>query len=302
MSVLRFPSAASLAALTLCSCAPDDSASQISDIENRLRAQEEASRRLDQDLGRQLSGIAERLERMADTLTSTGAIASKAVVVAPAARSAAGPEPARKGATLHAPVSPALELETQRRTTIWLAAVVGAVVAFAAAMRLRSRSSTVSTEGEQRAHDFDEEDAGSWDEASVLTEAVPERRDESERPTGSEPVRLATETEPRERPRGVMPLGAGAAVAQTSALPTASAENSPIPTRCAYRIEANRPEAARPAIESYLRHDPRVLHKPEPVVRVREGGITVECSMLPGLPAGEREHLRAVLERLAADR
>lgn len=302
MSVLRFVVSSSLVAITLCSCAPEDSVSQISDIETRLRAQEETSRRLDRDLGRQLSVVAERLERLADTLTATGAKTAQATVVDPVRRSVASPEPAGKEATLHAPVSPALELETQRRSAIWLAAVVGAVVAFAAAMRLRSRSLVSAIEEDEQLHDLDEADAGSWDEASVLTEAVPERRDASERFVKTEPDLHAAHPESRERPHGVMSAGAGLAVARADAASPPSSESSPSPTRCAYRIDAIHPEAARPAVESYLGHDPRVLRKPEPVVRVRDGGLTVECSMLPGLPAGEREHLRAVLERLASDR
>jgi hypothetical protein len=74
------------------------------------------------------------------------------------------------------------------------------------------------------------------------------------------------------------------------------------PARTAFHVDAKEPAVARASIESYLRHDPRVLQKPAPAVRSHEGGLSVECALLPGLAAGEREHLRAVLQRLASTR
>ncbi len=55
---------------------------------------------------------------------------------------------------------------------------------------------------------------------------------------------------------------------------------------------------ARATIDAYLRHDPRVLRQPAPQVRGQGQHIEVRLSLLPGLLAGEREHLRSTLQRL----
>lgn len=63
-------------------------------------------------------------------------------------------------------------------------------------------------------------------------------------------------------------------------------------------LDTRDPVTARAAVDAYLRSDPRVLRMPAPVVRSSGDGITVELALLPGLLAGEREHLRSTLQRL----
>lgn len=108
-----------------------------------------------------------------------------------------------------------------------------------------------------------------------------------------EPVQREPEIEPRPVPIP-RPAANGAG---------APALESPRePPRWSFQLEAADPVLARAAIAAYLRHDPRVLQRPAPVVRDHPSGLAVECALLPGLVAGEREHLRATLQRLVLAR
>lgn len=84
--------------------------------------------------------------------------------------------------------------------------------------------------------------------------------------------------------------------------PPPAVEPAREPPRWSFQLEASDPVLARAAIAAYLRHDPRVLQRPAPVLRDHPSGLAVECALLPGLVAGEREHLRATLQRLVAVR
>jgi len=66
------------------------------------------------------------------------------------------------------------------------------------------------------------------------------------------------------------------------------------------RLPARNAEQVRAAVASFLAADPRVLRQPEPVLHSHTDTIEIECSLLPGLLDGEREHLRAALQRLLA--
>lgn len=200
---------------------------------------------------------------------------------------------------MHAPVSPARELEMQRRTTIWVAGGVALAFAFGAALRLRSRWKLDRLKIDEEPHVAEDVDAGAWEEASVLTDAV------TPRAAPREHGRTADEAEwSEDQGQLVQQLEQPAERSSTTdqvVIPAAALDPMK-PGRCAFLLDVDRPEAALPAVESYLRHDPRVLQKPFAQVRLRDGGLVVECSLLPGLPDGEREHLRAILQRLASDR
>ncbi|MGE3175049.1 MAG: hypothetical protein AB7O97_20645 [Planctomycetota bacterium] len=70
------------------------------------------------------------------------------------------------------------------------------------------------------------------------------------------------------------------------------------PLRWTLQLDTDDHVMARATIDAYLKSDPRVLRRPAPVVRPNAAGLCVECVLLPGLLPGEREHLRATLQRL----
>lgn len=305
MKPCSFPLLAVCSSLLFVSCSQEASRASVEAMEARLKAQEEAHQLLDQQLGKTLLVIAERMERVADTLdggTSLSGSASSSSGGFAVDSRANRREPILEEELLHAPASPAHELELQRRTTIWLAAMVGGVIAVAAGLRLRSRAWQSRDALSPADPEESEQDAGAWNEASVLTEAVTPRAEVET--IGEVDDSLVADSIDQPKTNPVVRADASASTGSTLvAKPVLVAPRSVDGlARCAFLIDALQPAAARTAIEAYLRHDPRVLQKPEPSVRAREGGISVECAMLPGLPEGEKEHLRAILERLASTR
>ncbi len=291
-------------------CSPDDAAASREAMDARLEAQAAEHLRLDREHARTLQLLAERMERLADTM-SASLVEPVAAVPSAAAQSTFEAsvdrrETIAKDELFHSPASPVRELELQRRTAIWLAAMVGGVIAVAAALRLRSRSSLQRVT--EPAQDLHEEvlDTGAWNEASILTEAVTPRAEAERAPFDHE----AASAQGRHRNESIQTHGVETKVGSLLATEVAAVAH-PIaevarqmvgPACCTFLVDSPKPNEASGAIESYLRHDPRVLQKPKPVVRTREGGVCVECALLPGLPDGEREHLRAILARLASTR
>ncbi len=301
-------------------CSRDDSDQRVAELERKVARQEAKQRQLEERLAVTLDAMSLRLDRIGVALAAAAgepAPASTPATPAPARRAsevpplARGPvAPGASGAAadervVGAPPNPAVELDMHRRTANWIAGCVAVVAFVAVAMRLRSRARSL---GDRSGRDEEAADFGSWEEAKVLTDAVAERaptaasRDGSTEPVAvGNPARIGdfaldeevlildpadSEDEPQEAPPVVV----------------AGATTQHGPTRTAFHVDACDPVLARSAVEAYLRHDPRVLQKPAPAVRVSEGGLSVECALLPGLPAGEREHLRAVLARLSSNR
>jgi len=100
---------------------------------------------------------------------------------------------------------------------------------------------------------------------------------------------------------GAVTAGAGRAEQAAHARPAAgdaAAAPRAAPLPWTITLDVHDPVTARAAVDAYLRSDPRVLRMPAPVVRSSGEGITVELALLPGLLAGEREHLRSTLQRL----
>lgn len=305
-----------MALASLAACSGDGSDARVAELERKVARQEAKQRQLEQRLAETLDTMSQRLDRIGVALAAAaGEPVPSPSVPAPTRRSSEVPPLASGPATpdasvggdrvVGAPVNPAAELEMQRRTAAWITGCV-AVVAFAfVALRLRSRSRRLVDESGR--HD-EPADFGAWEEAKVLTDAVAERapargaRSDLEAPTavgGASPlgefpleddVLILDPSGSEDEPRPTAPVVAAAPSVQHG------------PTRTAFHVDASDPVVARSAVEAYLRHDPRVLQKPAPAVRVSEGGLSVECALLPGLPAGEREHLRAVLARLSSNR
>jgi hypothetical protein len=94
------------------------------------------------------------------------------------------------------------------------------------------------------------------------------------------------------------PAVAGAAAPERPKMLPSPHHAPPPPWRVA--LYAADPARGMAAVRSLLAADPRVLRRPEPHCRADGGALRVECVLVPGLLAGEREQLRAALERAAA--
>ena len=309
-----------LALAASASCSGDDSDQRVAELERKVARQEAKQRQLEERLAGTLDAMSLRLDRIGVALAAAAgepAPASTPATPAPARRASEVPPLARGpvspgvlGAApdervVGAPPNPAVELEMRRRTATWIVGCVAVVAFVALAMRLRSRARALgdrSSRGEEVA------DFGSWEEAKVLTDAVAERAPAAAARVGStepdgigHPARIGDHILDDE----VLILDPADSEDELQQAPPAVVSGATAqqgPMRTAFHVDAGDPMLARSAVEAYLRHDPRVLQKPAPAVRVSEGGLSVECALLPGLPAGEREHLRAVLVRLSANR
>ncbi len=213
------------------------------------------------------------------------------------------------------PANPADALARDRRTGAWIAALCAVVASAFLAWRWRSQRAS-ARHGDAEVDGS--ADSAAWDEAHVLSDAVPQKepkaRAASSRPEhgiGAEDVIILDPMDADEPAAFDVEPRAASVVAPPQASPSTESKTDTrslppsdphAPHRTAFHVDAKEPAVARASIESYLRHDPRVLQKPAPAVRSHEGGLSVECALLPGLAAGEREHLRAVLQRLASSR
>lgn len=314
MKLPRVPIVWLVACAAMGACSNDAADSRIAELERKVARQDVRQRQLEQRLCTTLDAMSLRMDRIGDALALAAGEAPvsptvpvrkvAAGEVPPLARGPASPVDAtEEGRAVGAPPNPALELAMHRRTVEWVAGCVAVVLVAVVAMRLRSRSRSLV---ESAARTDEAPDFGSWEEAKVLTDAVAERspvagpreslaRSKSAVPSHDEDVGIGDEVIILD-PADCEPLAAPVVA------PVASPSSPSGPSRTAFHVEAADPAVARAAIEAYLRHDPRVLQKPAPAVRLSEGGLSVECALLPGLAAGEREHLRAVLVRLSATR
>lgn len=107
-------------------------------------------------------------------------------------------------------------------------------------------------------------------------------------------------------PAEPLPVPSGAVTAGTSSTGSEAAPavlprpQHPIgPQRLALLLPSGDRSRARAAVTAFLARDPRVLRRPVPLVEETADGLRVECALLPDQPAGEQEHLRALLARLA---
>ncbi|MEQ1634159.1 MAG: hypothetical protein ABL997_17400 [Planctomycetota bacterium] len=200
------------------------------------------------------------------------------------------------------------------RQQFWLYFVVGlgAVVLTWLAWRrrtataLRSVAKPVVAGGEVDA----DRDCGAWSAAFVLTDAIAPRGANVANSQGGSPATTegSADADPvhevfvLDTDDSLAAAVASAAESQLDPGIVVPEEAPREPLRWSFQLEATDPVVARAAIDAYLRHDPRVLQRPAPVVRDHPSGLAVECALLPGLVAGEREHLRATLQRLLAAR
>ncbi len=303
-----------VACVALGACAHDAADSRIVELERKVARQDARQRQLEQRLCSTLDAMSLRMDRIVDALAVAAGEppasppvpvrAAAAGEVPPLARGPATPaDTVDDGRAVGAPPNPALELAMQQRTAAWVAGCVAVVLVAVLAMRLRSRS---RFHAESAVRGDEAPDFGSWDEAKVLTDAVAERSPVADGRESLEPASSSTPLRVEEVGIGDEVLILDPADCEPAAAPVVAPVAGPSspagPSRTAFHVEAADPAVARAAIEAYLRHDPRVLQKPAPAVRLSEGGLSVECALLPGLAAGEREHLRAVLVRLSATR
>lgn len=301
--------------LSLSSCSESASEARIRELEARIERQEIANEQLRRRLSGMLDGLALRMDRVVDALGDGAAKSSAPVAdVTPIPSTDRGDKPTADR-VVASPTNPADALARDRRTGAWIAALCAVVAAAFLAWRWRSQRAS----GWRREVDLETSaDSAAWDEAHVLSDAVPQKElspraasNRSDQGIGDQDVIILDPMDADEPAAfGAEPAGTSAGAkpqASLGAESKAEAKTQPpsdpnAPARTAFHVDAKEPAVARASIESYLRHDPRVLQKPAPAVRSHEGGLSVECALLPGLAAGEREHLRAVLQRLASTR
>lgn len=318
MGGLRWKAAAACLALlilSLPSCSENASETRIRELEARIERQEIANEQLRRRLGGMLDGLALRMDRVVDALGEGAPKASAPVADVtpiPATERTANASAERVVAS---PVHPADALARDRRTGAWIAALAAVFAAAFVAWRWRSQRAR----GWRSDADLDASgDSAAWSEANVLSDAVP-HKDVAPRTAAKQSEQFIEEQDliildPTDADEQAAVVGEPQRTPMQStshAQPSSQTRTEPrtlpsldpsAPARTAFHVDAQEPPVARASIESYLRHDPRVLQKPAPVVRVHEGGLSVDCALLPGLAAGEREHLRAVLQRLASPR
>jgi uncharacterized coiled-coil protein SlyX len=301
--------------ISLSSCSDSASEARIRELEARIERQEIANEQLRRRLSGMLDGLALRMDRVVDALGDGAAKPSAPIADVTPMPSTDRGDKATAERVVASPANPADALARDRRTGAWIAALCAVVAAAFVGWRWhsqRARGWRGDAEGEASA------DSAAWDEANVLSDAVPQKElnaraasTRSDQGIGEQDVIIldpmdadepaALGVEPTGTSTGSKPHASQHAESKAEArIPPSTDSNSP--ARTAFHVDAKEPAVARASIESYLRHDPRVLQKPAPAVRSHEGGISVECALLPGLAAGEREHLRAVLQRLASTR
>jgi uncharacterized coiled-coil protein SlyX len=301
--------------LSLSSCSESASEARIRELEARIERQEIANEQLRRRLSGMLDGLALRMDRVVDALADGSQKTMSPMADVTPIPAAAPAEKNSLERVVASPANPADALARDRRTGAWIAALCAVVAAAFLAWRWRSQRAS----GWSRGADLETSaDSAAWDEAHVLSDAVPQKERIACAPSNRSDQGIADQDviilDPMDADEpaafGAEPPGASAAknpTASPSADSKAEAMDLPpsdpsAPARTAFHVDAKEPAVARASIESYLRHDPRVLQKPAPAVRSHQGGLSVECALLPGLAAGEREHLRAVLQRLASTR
>ena len=301
--------------VSLPSCSENASETRIRELEARIERQEIANEQLRRRLGGMLDGLALRMDRVVDALGEGAPKASAPVADVTPIPTKERAESSSAERVVASPVNPADALARDRRTGAWVAALAAVVAAAFVAWRWRSQRAR----GWRGDADLEASgDSAAWSEANVLSDAVPQK-DASPRTAAKRSEQFIEEQDliildPTDADEQAAIVGEPERTTMQSTSPAQRStetrtESRAMPTldpsgpaRTAFHVDAHEPPVARASIESYLRHDPRVLQKPAPVVRVHEGGLSVDCALLPGLAAGEREHLRAVLQRLASPR
>lgn len=283
--------------------------SRVQQLEDAVRDQEARQQRFEARVATSLDRLASRVDTMVVELATTAGVEVPSTqprdeTVRPAADADEAPRALRANEIADL-------VAARHRPWMWAVVAGAGAAALVLGWRWLRRLPRARTEPS----------GDTWGEAAVLTGAVGA-------PDGVVPAR--TRTAPTDfvlddevfvlDPGDDLAISAAAEIAAgeeaaaadvdpvTSPRPSSTGANAPAlepprePPRWSFQLEAADPVLARAAIAAYLRHDPRVLQRPAPVVRDHPSGLAVECALLPGLVAGEREHLRATLQRLVAVR
>lgn len=321
-----------------CSDQEDPELQRLVQLEAEVEAQRARQAQFESRVASTLDGLADRVDRLVEELRSLGGIEPSAASAGGSTDAASDGErsvPVEAtpiGAQPKSPVAfdapaafdataarsraaertAAAAQDAVLRQRFWLYSVValGAVVITWLAWRRRAVSAvrSVAKPVVASAEVDADRDCGAWSAAFVLTDAISPRATNSPH-TSAATMEAGDEVDPGKE---VFVLDTEDRLAPAVAAASASQpdlghddgaqEFLREPLRWSFQLEAKDPVVARAAIDAYLRHDPRVLQRPAPVVRDHPNGLAVECALLPGLVPGEREHLRATLQRLVAAR
>ncbi len=218
-----------------------------------------------------------------------------------------------------------------RRPWLWLLFGSGACALAALAWRwIRPQSTGIAPTRSTNAADSAQVvvDAGTealWATAHELGEPEGSAATATSVGASAAPLAVAANSEQLPAPRGAAPLGGAARITAVPAreraadevaepvplaVPAAQSPLSPAertlprmssadgPTRLSLVVPNAHPDACA-AVELRLQIDPRVLKQPPPRVRLVQGRLEIDCALVPGLPAGDLAHVRAVLQQTA---
>ncbi|MBX3464173.1 MAG: hypothetical protein KF830_13450 [Planctomycetes bacterium] len=269
-------------------------ASRLQQLEAALAAQAARQREVETLLRGALDRTAEHLDQF---LLRVGADVDRAQATPAASTEPAAPAPAE-------PLQERASLGGRRGSVLawWGMAGLATLIAGVLCWR-RWRLVLAMSRPERRAPPRPEPTEGAadvqeiWAAAALLGEAVGRLRDaqpagdqggaagaaEPSFPPGDEPIVLADDlplpgVAPTPPPAGA--AGGGAVAARRSE-----------PAAITWRLRTGDPAGSMQAVLGLLQSDPRVLRRPEPIVRCSRDSLEVSFRCLPDLPAGERSHL-----------
>ncbi len=337
MKTACFGALLACAALLAGSCSQDvdTQAARLAELEAQMHTQQSRQEQLEARVAATLGQLADRVDALVAELRvqtgagsdpvdaqpgTSGALASTVTGVPAATAPSPSDRPSRvdadaarvRAAERTAAVS--AEIAGRQQFWMWCVVVAGTVAGVWLAWRRRRGEAPVVGRSKSDVEGESDRDCGAWSAAGVLTEAIgPHKAHQAKAHDSALGLRDAADVlgplqevfvlDPTDGLAAELDFASAPeqpAVAAEDPLVTSSPAREPL--RWSFQLEAKDPLLARATIDAYLRHDPRVLQRPAPVVRDHPSGLAVDCALLPGLVAGEREHLRATLQRLVAVR